>query len=313
MGLRPVESTETWQTFPSRPTSPPQKMDQARSALETAIGADKVFFEDLDRTGLPRQVRHRRCRATIPPARSRPKSVEEVQAAVNIANQYRLPLLPISRGKNFGYGGTAPELAGAVVIDLSGMKKIEFDAVNGVATLEPGVGFYDLYDYLQKNDLPFWLSTPGNSWGSVIGNALDRGVGYTPYGENTKNLCGLEVVLPDRRSGAHRHGRLRGRADLGALSVRLRPGVGPDVRPVEFRHRHQGQHVADARARKPDGHGRRIRQARRPQGHGRHHRPAAPRRLAAAIAQHRQLAARRVHPHHARRMDRQARRAVATT
>jgi len=38
---------------------------------------------------------------------------------------------------------------------------------------------------------------PGNSWGSVIGNALDRGIGYTPYGENTSKLCGLEVVLPD--------------------------------------------------------------------------------------------------------------------
>ena len=76
------------------------------------------------------------------------------------------------------------------------MKKIEFDEEFGTVLLEPGVGFYDLYDYIQANNLPYWLSTPGNSWGSVIGNALDRGVGYTPYGENTKNLCGLEVVLP---------------------------------------------------------------------------------------------------------------------
>ena len=76
------------------------------------------------------------------------------------------------------------------------MKKIEFDEEFGTVLLEPGVGFYDLYDFIQANNLPYWLSTPGNSWGSVIGNALDRGVGYTPYGENTKNLCGLEVVLP---------------------------------------------------------------------------------------------------------------------
>ena len=38
---------------------------------------------------------------------------------------------------------------------------------------------------------------PANAWGSVIGNALDRGIGYTPYGENTTQLCGLEVALPD--------------------------------------------------------------------------------------------------------------------
>ena len=30
-----------------------------------------------------------------------------------------------------------------------------------------------------------------------MGNALDRGLGYTPYGEHTKNICGLEVVLPN--------------------------------------------------------------------------------------------------------------------
>jgi 4-cresol dehydrogenase (hydroxylating) len=45
--------------------------------------------------------------------------------------------------------------------------------------------------------LPLILSVPGNSWGSVAGNALDRGVGYTPYGDHASRICGLEVVLPD--------------------------------------------------------------------------------------------------------------------
>ena len=35
------------------------------------------------------------------------------------------------------------------------------------------------------------------AWGSVLGNALDHGMGYTPYGQHARNLCGLEVVLPD--------------------------------------------------------------------------------------------------------------------
>jgi 4-cresol dehydrogenase (hydroxylating) len=30
----------------------------------------------------------------------------------------------------------------------------------------------------------------------VVGNALDRGIGETPYGDHFGNLCGLEVVLP---------------------------------------------------------------------------------------------------------------------
>ena len=171
------------------------KLTQARRAFESVLGASKVFFEDIDRTGYHDKFAISDARH-LPSGAIGPTSVEEVQAAVRIANQFRLPIWPISRGKNLGYGGNAPLLSGSVVMDLSGMKKIVFDEEFGTVLLEPGVGFYDLYDFIQARKLPFWLSTPGNSWGSVIGNALDRGVGYTPYGENTKNLCGLEVVLP---------------------------------------------------------------------------------------------------------------------
>ena len=41
---------------------------------------------------------------------------------MRIANQFRLPIWPISRGKNLGYGGSAPHVSGSVVMDLSGMK-----------------------------------------------------------------------------------------------------------------------------------------------------------------------------------------------
>ncbi len=172
-----------------------QKLAEVQRAFESALGASKVFFDDLDRITYHDKfavddTHH------LPAGAVAPTSVEEVQAVVKIANQYLMPLWPISRGKNLGYGATAPLLSGSVVLDMSGMKKIEFDEQFGTVVVEPGVGFYDLYDYIKAHKLPFWLSTPGNSWGSVMGNALDRGVGYTPYGEHTKNICGLEVVLP---------------------------------------------------------------------------------------------------------------------
>lgn len=170
------------------------RLDEARRALEAALGADKCFFELLDRTSYQDKFAVDDA-AHHPAGAVAPDTVEEIQAVLRIANEYRLPVFPIARGKNLGYGGTAPVMAGSVVMDLSRMKKIEFDAELGTVLLEPGVGFYDLYDYVQRNNLPYWLSTPGNSWGSVMGNALDRGVGYTPYGEHTKNICGLEVVL----------------------------------------------------------------------------------------------------------------------
>lgn len=165
-------------------------------AFAAAIGKDWVMTGDDDRLAYSDhfaadEERHR------PAGAISPANADEVREIVRIANRYRVPLWPISRGKNFGYGGAAPVLKGAVVLDLSRMKKIEVDAENGTVLVEPGVGFFDLYDYLQANKLPLWLSVPGNSWGSVAGNALDRGVGYTSYGDHAARICGLEVVLPD--------------------------------------------------------------------------------------------------------------------
>jgi 4-cresol dehydrogenase (hydroxylating) len=40
------------------------------------------------------------------------------------------------------------------------------------------------------------LDTPDLGWGSIVGNTLDRGVGYTPYGDHFLWQTGLEVVLP---------------------------------------------------------------------------------------------------------------------
>lgn len=180
--MRPSEVTQT-------------QLAGALREFGTAIGTANVFTMDEDRAAYadhysPDENRH------LPGAALAPSSVEEVQAVVRVANQHKIPLWPISRGKNFGYGATAPVLKGSVVLDLSRMKRIEVDAENGTVLVEPGVGFFDLYDHLQENGIPLWLSVPGNSWGSVAGNALDRGVGYTPYGDHSAQICGLEVVLP---------------------------------------------------------------------------------------------------------------------
>ncbi len=102
----------------------------------------------------------------------------------------------MSRGKNLGYGTAAPRMPGCMVLDLGRMNKIlELDPVLGYCVIEPGVGFIDLYEEIQRKKMPLMMSVPGNGWGSVLGNALDHGIGYTPYGLHAKNLCGFEVVL----------------------------------------------------------------------------------------------------------------------
>jgi 4-cresol dehydrogenase (hydroxylating) len=132
------------------------------------------------------------------PAAVGPKSSEEVQAILQVANQYGIPLWPVSCGKNHGYGGASPRMAGTVVLDLNRMNRIlEINEESGYALVEPGVSYFDLYAEVQKRGLKLWLDVPDTGWGSMMGNALERGVGYTPYGDHWMMQCGLEVVLPD--------------------------------------------------------------------------------------------------------------------
>jgi len=175
----------------------PGRFDAALRSFEGVVGKPWVLSgeEDLvpyaDAYGLASPGDH------APSAVVAPASAEEVQAIMRLANQHRTPLWPISRGKNYGYGGAAPRMAGTVILDLGRMRRIlEVDVARGYCLLEPGVSFYDLYDHLIANRIPLWASTPGNALGSVVGNALEHGLGYTTTGDRAANVCGLEVVLP---------------------------------------------------------------------------------------------------------------------
>ncbi|MCJ2185071.1 FAD-binding oxidoreductase [Novosphingobium sp. 1949] len=123
--------------------------------------------------------------------------VEEIQAIVNVCNDYGVPIWTISTGRNFGYGSAAPQSAGQVILDLKHMNRIlEVDADLATCLIEPGVTYQQLKDYLVEHDIPLWLSCPAPSAiAGPVGNTLDRGVGYTPYGEHFMMQCGMEVVL----------------------------------------------------------------------------------------------------------------------
>ncbi|KAF2276817.1 FAD-linked oxidase-like protein [Westerdykella ornata] len=129
-----------------------------------------------------------------------PGSVAEVQLIVRWANQHLIPLFPISIGRNLGYGGAAPRVRGSVTMDLGRrMNKIlDINAENYTCLVEPGVTYYALHEELVRRGLQdkMWIDCPDLGGGSVIGNALDRGVGYTPYGDHWGMHSGLEVVLP---------------------------------------------------------------------------------------------------------------------
>ena len=67
--------------------------------------------------------------------------------------------------------------------------------------MEPGVSYFDLYNYIQERGLKVWIDCPDPGWGSVVGNSLDRGPGYTtwPFRDHFGAHCGMGVV-PGSRS-----------------------------------------------------------------------------------------------------------------
>ena len=127
-----------------------------------------------------------------------PGSVEEVQAIVRLANEHRTPVWTSSQGRNKGYGGGAPRVSGTFTVSLRRMNRVlEVDEQNCMALVEPGVRFFDLYDHLRATGSKLWMSVPDLGGGSVVGNALEHGLGYTPLGDHFARHCGMEVVLPD--------------------------------------------------------------------------------------------------------------------
>ncbi|MBN8500350.1 MAG: FAD-binding oxidoreductase [Sphingomonadales bacterium] len=179
------------------PRISPQQFDAALTAFAGVVGTDWVLSTDADRSAYadayaPGPQEQWPAGAAIAPA-----NVAEVQAIVRLANEHKTPLWPVARGKNLGYGTAAPRMAGSIVLDLGRMNKvIELDPKLAYGVVEPGVSFFDLYEHIQREKAPLWMSVPGNAWGSVLGNALDHGMGYTPFGQHAKNLCGIEAVLP---------------------------------------------------------------------------------------------------------------------
>lgn len=142
----------------------------------------------------------------------RPTQAPSVQRIVQIAARHRVPLYPISTGRNWGYGGANPPQDDCVVLDLSLLNRIlAVDAELGTATLEPGVTQGQLRAHLDRLGLPFMVPTTGAGASvSLVGNALERGYGITPHADHFGAVMALEAVLPDGSLYRPRLGALGG-------------------------------------------------------------------------------------------------------
>lgn len=105
----------------------------------------------------------------------RPNNNDEVQNLVKLANETQTPLVPVSSGPPHSRGDTVPGTGGAVIIDLSGMKKIILvDRPRRVAMVEAGVTFKELIPEVEKAGLRLNMPLLPRQTKSVTASILER-------------------------------------------------------------------------------------------------------------------------------------------
>ncbi len=167
---------------------------EALRALEEIVGAEHLVTGervlDVNRDTLP----HIRA----PLAYAYPGDREALKGIIDWAREHQVALWTSSQGRNWAYGAATPRNERSVVVLLRRLNRIvHVDPELAYAVIEPGVSYRQLHEHLQAEHPQLWIDAiDGTPNGSVLGNALERGVGPTPYGDHYAQLCGLEVLLP---------------------------------------------------------------------------------------------------------------------
>jgi len=124
---------------------------------------------------------------------------EDIKALLQLANsaamKSKLTIHPISSGLNWGYGSNQPAQKNdtTVIVDLSNLKAIHLDRELGLVTIEPGVTQQQLSDFLINLDDEYMVPVTGAGPDcSIIGNAIERGYGITPYTDHFGAVMSLE-------------------------------------------------------------------------------------------------------------------------
>ncbi|GGH33472.1 FAD-binding oxidoreductase [Microbacterium album] len=204
-------------------------VQEALVAIADAIGAEHVITGDGGEYRDPFQPVGWDAFATAGVVQ--PGSTEDVQAIVRIAAERNVPVWAQGQGRNNGYGGAAPRLSGGITINFRRMNRVlELDPELGVALIEPGASFQDIYDAIEAAGADLMVSVPDLGWGSMGGNQQDNGLTYLPYGKDWRNICGLEVVTADGELLRTGMGAMEGNASWNLY----RRNLGPTIEPLFF-------------------------------------------------------------------------------
>ncbi|HVR51406.1 MAG TPA: FAD-binding oxidoreductase [Pseudorhodoferax sp.] len=165
-------------------------------ALRAALGDDAVAVGEAiperhltDWSGVP---------AVRPLALLRPRSTQQVSAALQLCSQHRVPVVP--QGGMTGLAGAAQPLAQGVALSLDRMQAIEqLDAATRTLTVQAGATVQSVQEAASAQGQLFGVDF-GARGSAQVGGALATnagGNGVLRFGMMREQTLGLEVVLAD--------------------------------------------------------------------------------------------------------------------
>src|SRR5208283_3072293 len=122
------------------------------TGLIAIVGADNI---DRTRASLDAYSRDISFVSPVEPACVvKVHDAETIQKLVKLARETNTPLIPVSSGTPHLRGDTVPSTGGAIIVDLSGMKRIiHISRKHRMAMFEPGVTFGELIEAVGKEGL----------------------------------------------------------------------------------------------------------------------------------------------------------------
>jgi len=127
-----------------------------------------------------------------------PKSTEDVVRIVQVATEYKLPV--VGRGAGTGLSGGTIATEGGLMVAFARMNKIlEIDLENEYAVVQPGVVNLDITTAV-KGQGYYYAPDPSSQKACTIGGnvAENSGGPHTlAYGVTTNHVLGIEAVLSD--------------------------------------------------------------------------------------------------------------------
>ena len=180
------------------------QFEMIRSELEEVVGREYVSADEnarlvysTDWSWMPQMWLDRGNHLMLPDYIVHPSGVEDIVEILEIANKYRIPVVPWGGGS--GTQGGAMPMFGGIIVDLKRLNKIiDIDEKSLTITAEAGINISQLEWAANEVGLMLPHYAASSNCATLGGALAPRGTGTisTKYGKAEDMVLSMQIVLP---------------------------------------------------------------------------------------------------------------------